>query len=59
MNNSISKVNIILSTPNNRGIHRYSNSLLDIMKINPPYYPTSEKKQEMSRTMPGQYAKKT
>ena len=34
MNNSISKVNIILSTPNNRGIHRYSNSLLDIMKIN-------------------------
>ncbi len=34
MNNSISKVNIILSTPNNRGIHRYSNSLLDILKIN-------------------------
>ena len=34
MINSISKVNVILSTPNNRGIHRYSNSLLDIMKIN-------------------------
>ena len=25
--------NVILSTPNNRGIHRYSNSLLDILKI--------------------------
>ena len=34
MINSISKVNVILSTPNNRGIHRYSNSLLDILKIN-------------------------
>ncbi len=34
MNNSISKFNVILSTPNNRGIHRYSNSLLDILKIN-------------------------
>ena len=34
MINGISKVNVILSTPNNRGIHRYSNSLLDILKIN-------------------------
>ena len=34
MINGISKVNLILSTPNNRGIHRYSNSLLDILKIN-------------------------
>ena len=34
MINSISKVNVILSTPNNRGIHRYSNSLLNILKIN-------------------------
>lgn len=34
MINSISKVNVVLSTPNNRGIHRYSNSLLDILKIN-------------------------
>ena len=34
MTNGISKVNVILSTPNNRGIHRYSNSLLDILKIN-------------------------
>ena len=34
MVNGISKVNVILSTPNNRGIHRYSNSLLDILKIN-------------------------
>ena len=33
MINGISKVNVILSTPNNRGIHRYSNSLLDILKI--------------------------
>lgn len=29
-----SKFNIILSTPNNRGIHRYSNSLIDILKVN-------------------------
>ena len=34
MINGISKVNVILSTPNYRGIHRYSNSLLDILKIN-------------------------
>ncbi len=27
-----SKINIILSTPNNRGIHRYSNALQDIIK---------------------------
>ena len=34
MINGISKVNVILSTPNNRGIHRYSKSLLEILKIN-------------------------
>ena len=33
MINSEPKVNIILSTPNNRGIHRYSNTLIDILKI--------------------------
>jgi len=34
MINGISKVNVVLSTPNNRGIHRYSKSLLEILKIN-------------------------
>tara|TARA_Y200000002_G_scaffold140867_1_gene116240 strand:+ start:856 stop:2019 length:1164 start_codon:yes stop_codon:yes gene_type:complete len=34
MSKSISKFNVILSTPNNRGIHRYSNSLFNIPKIN-------------------------